>query len=225
MQVRAFPNGVQNQMSESPSVDARALRRCLGQFGTGVTVITARVGAERVGVTANSFSSMSLDPPLVLWSIKRTSRSFEAFQAAEHFAVNILSSEQVAIAQAFSGSAADKFSGVDWTAGKTGAPVILGTIATIECRVQLRHDGGDHVVLIGYADDFRQSHGEALLFCQGRYAVAIDHPQLGTPREIERQADRVLAEDDPSFWTPPQLRVTSGEQRSLELALLKAGSG
>ncbi|WP_315835779.1 flavin reductase [Bradyrhizobium prioriisuperbiae] len=186
-------------MSEPVSIDARALRRCLGQFGTGVTVITAQVGVERVGVTVNSFSSLSLDPPLVLWSIKRTSRSFDVFQAAEHFAVNILSSEQIQISQAFSSSGTDKFSGIDWTVGKTGSPIISGNIATIECRVYARHDGGDHIILIGHVDNFRQSPGEALLFFQGRYAVAIDHPQM--PLELGRQPNDPLTEEDPSFWT------------------------
>lgn len=184
-------------LSES---DARALRRCFGQFGTGVTVMTTQIGQERVGVTANSFSSLSLDPPLVLWSIKRTSRSFDAFLKAEYFAVNILSSDQIAVSQAFSGPHADKFAGIDCSSGKTGSPTIRNAIAILECQMEKLYDGGDHVILIGRVLHFSQSLGDALLFSQGRYAVAIDHPTLRAP--VDQTRDRNIDLDDTkrSFW-------------------------
>jgi 4-hydroxyphenylacetate 3-hydroxylase, reductase component len=184
-------------LSES---DARALRRCFGQFGTGVTIMTSQTGDDRVGVTANSFSSLSLDPPLVLWSIKRTSRSFDAFLKAEHFAVNVLSTDQIAVSQAFSGPEADKFAGIDWVPGKTGSPTIRNAIAIMECQMESRYDGGDHMILIGRVLHFSQALGDALLFSQGRYAVAIDHPTLRTP--IDQTGDRNIDADDAkrSFW-------------------------
>ena len=187
-------------MSTLSESEARALRRCFGQFGTGVTVVTSQSGNERVGVTANSFSSLSLDPPLILWSIKRTSRSFKAFCNAEHFAINVLSADQISISQAFSGPELDKFSGIDWAPGATGAPIIRNAIAMMECRAENRYEGGDHVILIGRVLHFSQAAGDALLFSQGRYAVAIDHPKLA-PIELEREHKYDFDEAEPSFWT------------------------
>jgi flavin reductase (DIM6/NTAB) family NADH-FMN oxidoreductase RutF/DNA-binding MarR family transcriptional regulator len=197
MQTPILETGKMAALSES---DARALRRCFGQFGTGVTIMTSQTGQDRVGVTANSFSSLSLDPPLVLWSIKRTSRSFDAFLKAEYFAVNVLSTDQIAVSQAFSGPQADKFAGIDCVPGKTGSPTIRNAIAIMECQIENRYDGGDHIILIGRVLHFSQSPGEALLFCQGRYAVAIDHPTLGAP--IDQTRDGNIDSDDAkrSFW-------------------------
>ena len=193
--------------------DARALRRCFGQFGTGVTVITTQIGDERAGVTANSFSSLSLDPPLVLWSIKRTSRSFGAFEKAEHFAVNILSADQINVSQAFSGPQTDKFAGLDFIAGKTGSPTVPSAIAVIECQVKERLDGGDHIIIIGRVLHFSESPGNALLFCQGRYAVAIDHPSLKTPNELEREAAGESNESKHTFWRKMYVALQSMSRR------------
>ncbi|MES2535652.1 MAG: flavin reductase [Pseudomonadota bacterium] len=158
--------------------DPRAFRRCLAQFSTGVNVITTQSDGKPVGVTANSFSSLSMDPPLVLWSIGRGSRSFSAFTTAKHFTVNILSSEQVDVAQGFSSRAEDKFAGIDWHPGSLGSPVVSGVIAVLECETETIHDGGDHVILIGRVKRYARFPGNALLYAQGRYAVAEDHPNL-----------------------------------------------
>jgi len=183
-------------MTDSAAFDTKLFRRCVGQFATGVTVITAQIGDERVGVTANSFSSLSLDPPLVLWSIARSSRSFAAFQKAAHFAINVLSTDQLALSQGFSSSATDKFAGVRWQPGSTGAPVLDGVVARIECRVHAKIDGGDHVIIVGHVEGFERFDGDPLLFVQGRYGIAIDHPSArvsgpgaAVPIPLRAQAD------------------------------------
>lgn len=169
---------IDDAKSKADDFDVRLFRRCVGQFATGVTVITAQVGEDRAGVTANSFSSLSLDPPLVLWSIARTSRSFEAFAGAKHFAINVLGANQLSVSQAFSSKSTDKFEGIRWTPGVTGAPVLHGTVATIECRTESRFDGGDHVIIVGHVENFERFDGDPLLFIQGRYGVAVDHPEV-----------------------------------------------
>lgn len=161
-----------------PADDPRAFRRCLGQFPTGVTVMTTMGMGRPVGVTANSFSSLSLSPPLVLWSIARTSRSFEAFVEAPHFAVNILSAEQATISQVFSGPAEDRFAGLGWRSGKVGSPVLPGIVALLECETATVHDGGDHAILIGRVRRFATYEGSSLVYAQGRYAIAEGHPAL-----------------------------------------------
>jgi len=161
-----------------PAADLRAFRRCLGQFTTGVTVMTTSVDGRPVGVTANSFSSLSLDPPLVMWSIARTSRSFDAFAGAGHYAVNVLGVDQVALSQLFASPVDDRFTGLDWHPSSTGAPVLPGVIALFECETQAVQDGGDHIILIGRVRRFARYAGNPLIYAQGRYAVAEDHPSV-----------------------------------------------
>jgi flavin reductase (DIM6/NTAB) family NADH-FMN oxidoreductase RutF len=161
-----------------PALDPRAFRRCAGQFATGVTIITTLTDGRPVGVTANSFSSLSMDPPLVLWSIGRSSRSFEAFQAASSFAINILSAEQIDLSQRFSSPLEDKFASLDWQTGTVGAPVLPAVVAVLECEAETRFDGGDHVILVGRVRNYRYYPGAALVYAQGRYAIAEDHPAL-----------------------------------------------
>lgn len=159
-----------------PAVDGRAFRRCLGQFATGVTVMTAQHGDERVGMAVNSFAALSLEPPLVLWSIRRSSSSLEAFTRARHFAVNVLAGDQVDVSNLFATPGIDKFATAQWHAGKTGAPVLAGTIATMECALEQVSDGGDHLLLVGRVLHFERHAGEPLLFAQGRYALSQEHP-------------------------------------------------
>jgi flavin reductase (DIM6/NTAB) family NADH-FMN oxidoreductase RutF/DNA-binding MarR family transcriptional regulator len=164
--------------SGDPSADPAAFRRCLGQFGTGVTVITAASGADFVGMTANSFSSVSLAPPLILWSTKRTSQSFAAFQAATHFAVNVLSNDQIALSKHFGRSGGDKFSDVAWRPGVGGAPLLEGALCSFECRKSAEYPGGDHLIVLGEVQRFARYERGALLFAQGRYCMAADFPDL-----------------------------------------------
>jgi len=162
---------------ELPQNDQRSFRRCLGQFGTGVTIVTAHVDGIPVGVTANSFSSLSLDPPLVLWAIGRKSRSYAAFSVASHFAINILSDAQIEVSQRFASEAVDKFTGVQWSQGPCG-PVLSGILALLECAREAVFDGGDHIIVVGRVQRFKLYTGSPLLYVQGRYATANDHPEL-----------------------------------------------
>ena len=161
-----------------PSADQRAFRRCLGQFPTGVTVITTVWRGKPVGVTASSFSSLSLDPPLVLWSIALASRSCSAFRRSEHFAVNVLKADQIDISQRFSTPAEDKFKDVEWRPGCLGSPTLPGVLALIECATEAVLDGGDHIILVGRVKRYARFPGNPLLYVQGRYAMADDHPKL-----------------------------------------------
>lgn len=180
--------------SGDPAADSRAFRQCLGQFTTGVGVMTARSGGTCVGLTANSFSSLSLDPPLVLWSLSRTSRSFEAFSTSEAFTVNILAAEQISLSQNFASKKDDKFEGVEWFDGETGAPVLGGVVAYFECERHACIDGGDHVIMVGRVRHFARFDRQPLLYAQGRYAVAGDHPDAKPDRRPATSAAVPLAE-------------------------------
>lgn len=158
--------------------DSRAFRRCLGQYPTGVAVVTARLGDQRVGMAVNSFAAVSLDPPLVLWSIRCQSRSAPVFLEARHFAINVLAAEQVEVSQLFGASDPERFNRFSWSEGMDGLPLLDGAIAHLECRRQVIHEGGDHHILIGEVQRYTRFEGQPLLFTQGQYAVAKTHPCL-----------------------------------------------
>lgn len=162
----------------SPHLDSRSFRRCLGTFATGVSVITTEHEGVKAGVTANSFSSLSLDPALILWSIARTSRSYATFQATSKFAVNILASEQIEVSQIFASAETDKFSKVMWRYGIVGAPILYGAVGVVECLVDRFIEGGDHLLIIGRVENYTHYSGTPLLFVQGQYSVANEHPAL-----------------------------------------------
>ena len=149
-----------------------ALRRAFGKFATGVAVVTTTApdGAP-VGLTINSFSSVSLDPPLVLWSLGAASPNLPAFRAASHFAINILSGGQRAICERFAARVADRFAGIDWHRGIAGLPVIRGTIATFECRRTMTVEAGDHVVFFGEVEECEQCDLDPLVFFAGQYGT------------------------------------------------------
>ena len=151
---------------------ALRLREALGNFVTGVTVITTRHDDELHGLTANSFSSVSLDPPLVLFSLSRNADCFAAFESSDHFAVNVLRSDQEALSNRFATKDIDKWSDVAWRPGEGGCPLLDGAIATFECRVTNRHEGGDHVIHVGKVVRFVHDGDGAspLAFFRGRYA-------------------------------------------------------
>ena len=174
--------------SGDPAHDMRSFRRCLSQFGTGVTVITAQVGDERVGVTANSFTSLSLDPPLIVWAINRQAKSFALFESARHFAVNILASDQIDVSRCFSTPDIDRFAQVPCSRGETGAPVLGNVLAFLECEREAMHAGGDHVLMVGRVRKFSRFEKDPLLFVQGRYGVAVDHPGLKAPQAAAAEA-------------------------------------
>src|SRR2546423_9137383 len=148
----------------------RELRGALGSFATGVTIITTRArAATRQGMTANSFSSVSLNPPLVLWSSSLYAQSLPAFQESPHFCVNILAYDQIELSNKFAKQADDKFVGVDHIIPESGAPVIVGSAAHFECRNEFRHYGGDHIIFIGHVERFAYTHKPTPLFCRGKY--------------------------------------------------------
>lgn len=154
----------------APAVDARSLRGVLGRFATGVTIITCLdADGGRVGLTANSFNALSLDPPLVLWSLRLSSPSLAAFQRARHFAVNILAESQVDLSRRFASAAPDKFDSGHWAAGQGGAPVLTGAAAVLECALHATHPGGDHLLLIGRVTHVTDIGTPPLVFHGGHY--------------------------------------------------------
>lgn len=156
--------------------DSKQLRQVLGAFPTGVTVVTTIDAAGNAyGVTANSFSSVSLDPPLVLWSQSTTSSSHAAFRDAERFVVNIMADDQVQVANQFAKSGVDKFKDIPTHAGLGGVPVIDGTAANLECLKVAAYPGGDHTIFIGLIERFKRSDRGSLAFAQGKYMVTFAH--------------------------------------------------
>lgn len=173
-------------------VDPRQFRDALGHFATGVTIVTALDENDRpVGVTANSYNSVSLDPPLVLWSIARSARSFPAFTAAQAFAIHVLAHDQRETATRFAKSGEDKFSGLEWTRGYAGLPVLPGCAARFECELANSFDGGDHVILVGKVVNFDTSGGAPLLFHQGRFGKLSGYalPEAGTDADPSFRED------------------------------------
>ena len=153
-----------------PAFNERQFRDALSQFATGVTIVCTRAGPGRyVGFTANSFNSVSLDPPLILWSLARRSGSLAAFEGAERYAVNVLAAEQAELARRFSRPHADRFAGVAHRLGWSDAPLIEGCVAWLECRHHARHAAGDHVVFIGEVVTVERARGNGLVFHQGGF--------------------------------------------------------
>lgn len=150
----------------------QALRTTLGRFATGVTIVTCRDAAGLpVGLTANSFASLSLDPPLILWSLRRESTSLAAFDAATHFVVNVLAESQVDLSRRFASSQPDKFAEGHWLDGSGGAPVLGGCAAVFECAREARHETGDHVLYIGRVLKLADLSVAPLLFQGGHYRM------------------------------------------------------
>lgn len=155
---------------ERAPVDPAEFRRVLGEFATGVTVITAP-GTPPAGFACQSFSSLSLDPPLVAFMVGRTSTTWPRVARAGVFCVNVLSADQGALCRAFAVSGADKFAGVAHDpAPVSGSPRLAGTLAWIDCTIHAVHTGGDHLIVVGRVDALGAGEGEApLLFHRGRF--------------------------------------------------------
>ena len=156
-------------------IDTTALRACLGRFATGVTVVTCcdRDG-HPCGITANSFSSVSLEPPLVLWNIAKVSNSLDAYLEAEHFAINVLTADQRSVSEHFARSDHTRFQGVDYAVSEDGAPILADTLAIFECRTHEIHDCGDHFIIIGEVTAFRSNDRDPLLFYGSDYRTIGD---------------------------------------------------
>jgi flavin reductase (DIM6/NTAB) family NADH-FMN oxidoreductase RutF len=156
-------------------LDSSAIRRALGSFVTGVTVVTARShDGAFAGVTVNSFNSVSLEPPLVLWSISLAAPSRAIFRDAANFAVNILAHDQSDLAMRFARPAADKFAGVAFTPGLGGAPLLNGAAAHFECETFQRYPGGDHEIIVGQVRRITQSDQLPLAFHRGQFGIFMD---------------------------------------------------
>ncbi|GAA4360763.1 flavin reductase [Paeniglutamicibacter cryotolerans] len=164
---------------EGAALDLRDFRAALGQFATGVTVVTTRTPqGTKAGMTANSFTSVSMDPPLVLWCPSRFAPSLEDFEASTHFAINVLESSQHVLSRQFATPADDKFAGVAYTDGIAGLPLLDGAIATFECRTVARHQAGDHVIYVGEVEKYSRGAGDPLVFHAGAYHRTALHPDF-----------------------------------------------
>ena len=158
--------------SGQKAIDPKELRGALGCFGTGVTIVTTRNGSgQPMGLTVNSFNSVSLDPPLVLWSLSLDSESLSAFQAANSFAVNILAADQSDLSNRFAARIPSKFDGVPLRESGTGPPLLEGCAAWFTCGKEATHPGGDHIIIIGRITHFERTERQPLLYCAGQYMV------------------------------------------------------
>jgi flavin reductase (DIM6/NTAB) family NADH-FMN oxidoreductase RutF len=157
--------------SEAPDkFNRRAFRDALGHFPTGVTIITTRAAnGDPVGITVNSFNSVSLGPPLVLWSLAQFSPNLPIFQECAFFGVNVLAEDQAALSRDFGTTHPDKFAGVPWEEGLGGVPLIAGCAAHFECKNQFRHFGGDHIIFVGQVERFVKYDRPSLVFSHSRY--------------------------------------------------------
>jgi len=153
-----------------PEFDARHFRAALGQFATGVTVITTRLeNGSFLGLTASSFNSVSLDPPLVLWSLANTASSLPVFSGNSHYVINILAADQAQLAQRFARRDGDRFETLDYTLSRSGLPILSGTTAWFECHNRSRYPEGDHVIFVGEVERCDVSPKPALVFHTGRF--------------------------------------------------------
>jgi len=167
--------------TDSSLIDPRDFRNALGTYATGVTIITsADAEGKPYGLTCNSFASVSLNPPLVLWSLVVYSSSLTAFQNATHFTVNVLGISQQDLANKFAKSSDDKFNGVDWTPGLGGAPVLANSVANFQCRSVNRYYGGDHVIFLGAVEAYSYNRKEPLLFARGAFGRFTGDDERGT---------------------------------------------
>jgi flavin reductase (DIM6/NTAB) family NADH-FMN oxidoreductase RutF len=162
------------------ALDTRKLRDVLSCFATGVAVATTvgKAGMP-VGLTVNSFNSVSMDPPLILWSVSLSAPSFTAFSSHDAFAINMLSTQQADLCHRFSRPSADKFSGVRWTPGLDGVPLLDEALASLECRVWRRYEGGDHEIILGRVVDLRSSNKPPLVYHRGRIVNLASHHEFG----------------------------------------------
>lgn len=165
--------------------ESRRLRDALGQFPTGVVIITALAASgERLGMTVSSFNSVSLDPPLVLFSVHRQANSFAAWQQVPCYAINVLNEEQEELSNRFARAKGEKWTGLSPLAGATGVPVLPNALVTFECESHARYDGGDHEIFIGRVVALRDNlvkRGRPLVFFDGRYRQLAGLGDAHTP--------------------------------------------
>ena len=164
------------RQAQPPTFSAQEFRAALGMFATGVTIVTARgADGQVIGLTANSFNSVSLTPPLVLWSLSRAAASMAVFSAGSHYAINVLAADQKELAERFARKGADRWLGVTFDQGAGGAPLLHGAAATFECFNRSRYEEGDHVIFVGEVERVTHRPGASpLLYHGGRYYT--EHP-------------------------------------------------
>jgi len=195
-------------MPDDRLFDSRNLRRVLGSFVTGVTVVTTTDDEGGFhGVTANSFSSVSLDPPLVLWSQAVKSHSHPAFFKAERFAVNILAEDQIELSNRFAKSSPKKFVGLDMDIGLGGVPLLRGCGAWLQCRVVSRVPGGDHTIYIGEVDLIGQAERKPLVFGNGQYLRTGPHDLSGGAASPGPKQAQLTAMPSSDATHPPARRL------------------
>ncbi|MCG7200244.1 flavin reductase [Marinobacter pelagius] len=182
--------------SANTDFDTRAFRRALGNFATGITVVTATApDGRKAGVTANSFNSVSMDPPLILWSIDKRSSALDIFKASSHFAVNILASDQSDLSNNFAKPQDDKYANVEHLDGLGNAPIFEGVSGYFECETYEFVEGGDHWIIIGKVANFMDAGKPPLVYHQGAYSMVIPHPrfQKSSDPEAESQSACMLS--------------------------------
>lgn len=214
------------------TLDPRALRDAFGCFMTGVTVVTAiDAGGQPVGFTANSFSSVSLDPPLLLVSIANSSRSLPVFREAKGFAVNILAEGQKDVSATFARPVEDRFSTIYWRKGPVGAPLIAGVSAWFDCTLHQAVEAGDHTILIGRIGAFEATQEPGLGYYRGAYVTpAATAAQLPTGPDVvisailEAEGQVLLTDDRKGGLTLPMARVgREGVQTALCTLIASTG--
>jgi len=157
---------------EQDAIDQRHLRHALSRFATGVTVVTTRTTHGKLeALTANSFSAVSLDPPLVLWSLQRNSQSLPSFLESGHFAVNVLAADQCDLSRRFAERAENKFFNLAYADGLGGCPLLSDTLASFQCVTENTVEGGDHIIFIGRVHKAAYRDGEPLIFSAGQYCT------------------------------------------------------
>ena len=152
-----------------PASDARAFRRCLGQFATGVTLVTARNGERLAGMAVNSFAAVSLTPPLVLWSLGSVANSMPIFSGNSHYVINVLGAEQAELAQRFARRTPNPFDDVEYALSRTGQPILKGASAWFECHNRSRYPEGDHVIFVGEVEQCAFAAQPPLIFHNGKF--------------------------------------------------------
>jgi flavin reductase (DIM6/NTAB) family NADH-FMN oxidoreductase RutF len=212
-----------------PDFTPNEFRRALGNFATGVTIITAvSPEGEKVGVTASSFNSLSMDPPLILWSSIKEARSCAIFESAQHFAVNVLASDQMEMSNHFARQQEDKFAGTDWEPGLGGAPIFPNCAGRFQCESYDKLDGGDHWIFVGKVIAFDDFGRPPLCFHQGSYSMVFSHP--GSAPRAEETSSKITSEgrmDDHLFFMMLQAvrayqASYSPKLKTLELSLIES---
>jgi len=217
-------------------IDPRALRDAFGAFLTGVTVVTTHDAAGKpIGFTANSFASLSLDPPLLLVCLARTSRNFETMTSARGFAVNILSESQKDVSNTFARPVEDRFATVNWTKGPHGSPVFSDVAAWFDCSMENVVDGGDHVILIGRIESFENNSANGLGYARGSYftpslgqkalSMAAAEGEVIAGAVAIREGDILLMQDKDGRFGLPTFALAPGESPNVLADRLERDTG